>query len=134
MTSLIAVLSSGKGTWGQVNNLIKLGEWERVYLVCNEFSYENFEISSQKIIKLKIDEKNPQKSIDILSKFFKKEVKDFEVAINLVSGSGMEHMALLSAILKAGLGVRFVYAHNNDVEEMKIFEGPVSDDDDGFVF
>lgn len=134
MTSLIAMLSSGKGTWAQVNNLIKLGTWERVYLICNEFSHENFEINSQKIIKLKIDENNPQKSIDILSRFFKKEVKDFEVAINLVSGSGIEHMALLSAILKAGLGIRFVYTHNNDVEELKIFDGPILDDGDDLIF
>lgn len=134
MTSLIAMLSSGKGTWGQVNNLIKIGEWERVYLICNEFSYENFEVNSQKIIKLKIDENKPQKNIDILSKFFKKEIKDFEVAINLVSGSGLEHMALLSAILKAGLGMRFVYVYNNEINEMKIFEGPIIDNEEDLVF
>ena len=29
MTELIAVLSKGQGTWGQVSGLIKKGEWKR---------------------------------------------------------------------------------------------------------
>ena len=33
---------------------------------------------------------------------------DTEVALNLSSGSGKEHMALLSAILKSGLGIRLI--------------------------
>lgn len=114
------MLSSGKGTWGQVNSLIKLGDWDKIYLICNDFAYENFDIDQTKTIKLKIDEKHPDKSIRILSQFFKKDIKDFEVGLNLISGSGLEHMAILSAILKAGLGVRLIYADMNEVKEFKI--------------
>ena len=39
-----------------------------------------------------------------------------EVALNMISGTGKEHMALLSAVLKSGLGVRIVA---NTVEGMK---------------
>lgn len=122
MTTLIAMLSSGKGTWGHVNSLIGLREWDKVYLICNDFSHENFEVKSQNIIKLKIDEKNIEKSLRILSGFFKKEVRDFEVALNLVSGSGIEHMIVLSSVLKAGLGLRFVYSENNEMKEVELLD------------
>ncbi|MDA3855480.1 MAG: hypothetical protein PF569_04430 [Candidatus Woesearchaeota archaeon] len=122
MATLIAMLSSGKGTWGHVNSLISLGKWDRVYLICNDFSYDNFEVKSQNIIKLKIDEKNIEKSLRILSGFLKKEVQDFEVGLNLVSGSGIEHMIVLSSVLKAGLGLRFVYSENNEIKEVELLD------------
>lgn len=122
MTSLVAVLSSGKGTWGQVSNLITKGDWTRVYLICSDYSYDNFDVDRNKVIKLKIDENRPEKSINALSSFFRKEVKDFEVALNMVSGTGMEHMALMSAILKAGLGIRMVYWDELQVKEMEILD------------
>ncbi len=122
MTSFIAMLSSGKGTWGYVNSLIKLEKWDRVYLICNDFAYENFDVQSQKIIKLKIDEKHIEKSVRILSSFLKKDVKDFEVAINLTSGCGDEHMITLASILKAGLGMRFVYFENNEAKEIELLD------------
>jgi hypothetical protein len=122
MTSLIVMLSSGKGTWGYVNSLLKLEKWDRIYLVCNNFSYENFDVQSQRIIKLKIDEKNIEKSVRILSSFLKKDVKDFEVAINLTSGSGDEHMILMGAVLRSGLGMRFVYSENNEAKEIELLD------------
>ena len=131
MVSLIALLSSGKGTWAQVNSLIANGSWDRIYLICNEFAHENYETKSQKVIKLKFDEKNPVKSFEVLAKFFKKDIKDFEVALNLVSGSGIEHMAVLSAVLKAGLGVRFVYEYGKEIHEFDIMPGSF-EEDDGF--
>ncbi len=134
MSSLVAILSSGKGTWAYVSSLISKGSWDKVYLICNDYAYDNFKVDMNKVIKLKIDENNPEKSIRILSNFFKEQVKDFEVALNLVSGSGLEHMAILSAVLKSGLGVRFVYFKNNDVVEMKIFDQEFSVDDDYLNF
>ena len=122
MVSLIAMLSSGKGTWAQVNSLIACAKWDKIYLICNDFAYEKFEIDSTKALKLMIDEKNPEKSFPKLANFFRKEIKDFEVALNLVSGSGMEHMALLSAVLKSGLGVRYVYCENKEVKEFELLD------------
>lgn len=37
---LIALLSSGKGTWGQVAGLMKKGEWEKVILIGDSFAKE----------------------------------------------------------------------------------------------
>lgn len=122
MTSLIALLSSGKGTWGQVNSLMKLGNWEKVYLICNDFAFENFDADKNKCVKLKFDEKNPNESFRKLSDFFKKEIKDFEVALNISSGTGIEHMAALSAVLKSGLGIRFVYPDRDEIKEFEILD------------
>ncbi len=132
MVSLIAVLSSGKGTWAQVNSLIACAKWDKIYLICNDFAYEKFEINPSKVLKLKIDETHPEKSFPKLAAFFKKEIKDFEVALNLVSGSGMEHMVLLSAILKAGLGVRYVYSVGNELKEFELLDEKYVPDEEGF--
>ncbi|MCA9459721.1 MAG: hypothetical protein KC550_04200 [Nanoarchaeota archaeon] len=135
MVSLIAMLSSGKGTWSQVSSLINCVKWDKVYLVCNEFAYENFEIDSNKALKLKINEKNTYEIFEKLSKFFKKDINDFEVAINISSGTGDEHMALVSAILKSGIGLRFVYVENKELKEFQLLDEKYvsqGDDDDGF--
>lgn len=122
MTTLIALLSSGKGTWSEVNCIITKQKWDKVYLICNSYAFENFDINPNIALKLKFDETNPAKSFENLSNFFKKEIKDFEVAVNITSGSGIEHMTVLSAILKSGLGMRFIYPHNNEVKEFEILD------------
>jgi hypothetical protein len=38
----------------------------------------------------------------------KDKIKGTEVALNLVSGTGKEHMAILAALLKLGVGIRLV--------------------------
>jgi len=120
MTHLIALLSSGKGTWGQVNSLIKLGQWEKIHLICNDFAYETFDPKTQKANKIKFDEKKPTEEFKKLSEYFKKEVNDFEVAMNITSGTGIEHMTIISAALKAGLGIRFIYADFNEIKEFEL--------------
>ena len=36
------------------------------------------------------------------------EITDLEIALNIVSGEGREHMAVVSALLSLGLGIRLV--------------------------
>lgn len=122
MASLVAVLSSGKGTWTQVLELIKITPWEQVFLICNDFTYKNFNINSDKISKILINENNEEEIFSELSNIFKKQIKDFEVAINITSGSGIEHMAIISALLKAGVGLRFVYIKDQKLQEFKLLE------------
>ena len=60
---LIALLSTGKGSWGQVAGLIKQGEWENIILLGNDFAkkfkvegdkkYEFIEISDDNLTKMK---------------------------------------------------------------------------------
>jgi hypothetical protein len=120
MVSLIAVLSSGKGTWAQVNALVKCSKWDKIYFICNDYAFENYDANGA--IKLKFDENKILESMNKLSQFFKKDVKDFEVALNVYSGSGIEHMAVISAVLKAGLGMRFVYENLGELCEFEILD------------
>ena len=118
MTELIACLSTGKGTWGHVSRLIQDGEWEKVFLVTNSFGKENFtpEKESEFIV---ID---PNKGLaelrDDIYNQLKEKVKGAEVRLNLVSGTGKEHMALVSAILKLGVGIRLTALTKDGVQEI----------------
>ncbi|HLC66335.1 MAG TPA: hypothetical protein VJK52_01715, partial [Candidatus Nanoarchaeia archaeon] len=46
------------------------------------------------------------------------KIQDLEVAVNFISGTGKEHMALLSALLKLGLGIRLVVLTKDGVAEL----------------
>ena len=56
--------------------------------------------------------------INDISKQLKNKIKDMEIALNLVSGSGKEHMAVLSAIMKLGLGFRLIAATKEGIVEI----------------
>ena len=108
MTDLIACLSTGKGTWGHVSRLMQAEEWGKIILVTNAFGAEKFS-SETPFEFLVID---PQQSVQELVSALKGQLAgkftDLEIAVNFVSGSGKEHMALLSALQQLGAGIRLV--------------------------
>ena len=80
---LVALLSTGKGTWGQVSGLMKKGEWEKIIILGTSFakdfnvpgiSFEFIEFDSDKsLIPLKKElEKKLRESI--IDELFKKSV------------------------------------------------------------
>jgi len=107
---LIALLSSGKGTWGQVSGLIKKGEWEKIILLGPKFASE-FK-SEMPFDFIEYDDSKPLAALKdfFLKKLREKISSDFssEVALSIASGTGKEHMALISALLSIPVGVRFV--------------------------
>ena len=118
MPSLIAVLSSGKGTWSHVDKIITEQEWDNIYLITNEFGIENFK--PQKKVEYILINSNrflPDLIGDI-KKQLENKVKDTEVALNFMSGNGKEHMAVLSALLKLGLAIRLVAITPQGVKEV----------------
>ncbi len=46
------------------------------------------------------------------------KITDFEVGLNLVSGSGKEHMAALEAVLELGLNFRLITLNKGQVETL----------------
>jgi hypothetical protein len=118
MTSLIAIISSGKGTWGHVARLMELESWDNVVILVNDFAKDNF-THEKKFTKIVFDE---NKTIpELKEQFFnalKNEKLGHEVAVNFVSGSGKEHMALLAALLQLGLGIRQVVLTKEGVSEL----------------
>lgn len=120
MTSLVACLSTGKGTWAQLNEIINGAEWEQIFLITNEFGKEKFEKGKAVLIVLDLNKSSDILCDEIVAALHGKNIGS-EVAINMTSGTGNEHMALLAALLKLGLGIRFVFLKNGKVEELKLF-------------
>lgn len=110
MATLIACLSTGKGTWGHVSRLIAQEEWERIVLVTNAFGKERY--TNDKPFEAVVIDNNKQarELVNDIKESLEGKIPDTEVALNLVSGSGNEHMAILSAVLQLGLGIRLVTA------------------------
>lgn len=117
MTTLIACLSTGKGTWGHITRLIQDGKWDKIFLITNEFGKENFNNTNNAEF-LVINQNQPIK--DIISQIQEslKDKLEGDVALNLVSGTGKEHMAILSALLKSGIGIRLITLTQNGIEEI----------------
>ncbi len=118
MPTLIACLSTGKGTWTEVNRIIQSQEWNKVFLITNQFGKENY--TTGKNTELILVESFPETPAIVITEQIKKQLKDkiadFEVALNLASGSGKEHMALLEAVMQLGLNFRLITINRNEVE------------------
>ena len=104
---LVALLSSGKGSWAQIAGLIKNGEWEKIILLGDKFA-EKFTCEKPfEFINI-----NLEQPIAVLKDEFLKKLKDkfsgLEVALSIASGTGKEHMALISALLSVPVGVKFI--------------------------
>lgn len=118
MSTLIACLSTGKGTWGYVSQIIRNEKWDKIILVSNDFGKENYK-PEKNVEYLILNPMQDMKGMkDMIYDNLKEKINDVEVALNIASGNGNEHMALISAILKMGIGIRFIIATNNSIEEL----------------
>ena len=117
MTELVACLSSGKGSWNYIARLIREESWDNIFLITNEFGKENFKADDAQL--MVVDFRKPISELikDIIENL-KGKIKGIEVAVNLVSGTGKEHMAIMSALLKLGLAIRFVVVTDSGVKEI----------------
>ena len=103
---LIALLSSGKGTWAQVSGLMTHGEWDKVILLGDDFSKEFKHEKEFEFIKVNLDKKIKELK-DEFSEKLKGKLSGTEVALSIASGDGKQHMSLISALLNIPVGVRF---------------------------
>ena len=103
---LVSLLSSGKDTWAQVSGLMKHGEWEKIILIGNDFAKT---FTHEKPFEfVKVDFSNKIKELrDEISEKIKPLIGGMEVSLSMASGSGKEHMALVSALINLPVGVRF---------------------------
>ncbi|MFO7710867.1 MAG: hypothetical protein R6V53_03825 [Candidatus Woesearchaeota archaeon] len=108
MTQLVALLSTGKGTWGQVAKVLRSQEWEKIFLITNQFGKEKFQPDAKtELIVADFNDDIMKLKKEILSSL-KDKVTGIEVAVNMCSGSGKEHTALVTALQELGVGFRFV--------------------------
>jgi len=117
MTCLIACLSTGKGTWGHISRLIQDGKWDKVFLITNEFGKENFNNASNAEFII-INQNQPIKELIENIQNSLKDRLEGDVALNIISGTGKEHMSILSALLKLGIGIRLVSLTQEGIEEI----------------
>jgi len=113
---LVALLSSGKGTWGQIAGLVKQGEWDKVILIGDEFAKKNFSIEEKEFEFIKVD--LSQRLVDLKKEILEKlksKIEGTEVALSIASGIGKEHMALISALLSIPAGIRFTALTKNGI-------------------
>jgi len=103
---LVALLSSGKGTWAQVSGLMKHGEWEKVVLLGDDFAKTFTHEKEFEFIKVDLSQKLKELKEDFAQKL-KGKFQGMEVALSIASGDGKEHMALVSALINVPVGVRF---------------------------
>jgi hypothetical protein len=104
---LVALLSTGKGSWGQVSGLMRKGEWQKVIIIGAPFA-KDFMV---KDVPFDFIEYDPNKPLVKLKKELEEKLKgkfdEMEVAVSVASGNGKEHMALMSALLSIPVGIRF---------------------------
>ena len=105
---LVCFQGIDKENWAQLNALIKRGEWEKILIIKNK-NAENFPITEKcELIKVNSDQSLLSLKSEIIEKLKPRLGKDFEVALSLASGTGKEHMALISALLSIPVGIRLV--------------------------
>ena len=121
MTTLIACLSTGKGTWGHVSHLLEgvQGEkWSKIILLTNDYGKENFK-AQEGVELIEIHELAGLEQLrDEIKEKLKDKVSLEEVAVNFVSGAGREHMALMAALIQLGVGFRLVAVTKEGVKEL----------------
>lgn len=118
MTELIACFSAGEATRKHVIRLIQSEQWEKVIILTDiKTKSEIPNLPNTEIITISPEHFLPELTEDIKNSL-KNKIIGPEVAINFISGTGKEHMALLSALLKLGLGIRLVALTTEGVREI----------------
>ncbi len=118
MPTLITCLSTGKGTWAEVNRIIQSQVWEKVFLITNQFGNDNFTIHGPIELVVVDTQLDSTPMCEQIVQQIKGKITDFEVALNLVSGSGKEHMAIMEAVIELGLNFRLVTLNKGQFEVM----------------
>ncbi len=113
---MILIALTGRESTGQVTALINRFDTEKILLI-KDFSVTNFPQNA----KCEIIEVNTEKDISNLKKELAEKLRkyldtEFEVALSIASGTGKEHMALISALLSIPVGIKLVAYTKNGVE------------------
>jgi|SRR3989338_5522946 len=103
---LVALLSSGQGTWAQVSGLMKYGEWDQIIIVGDDFAKTFTHEKEFEFIKVNLSSRIMELRDEIKDKL-KGKIYGTEVALSIASGDGKEHMALISALINLPVGIRF---------------------------
>jgi hypothetical protein len=118
MTDLVLCLGAGKGTWAEAYKLIQSESWNKVFLVTNSFGKEKFQAPNNAEFVIIDDRLSSKEILTQVKAGLEGKISGIEVAANLISGGGKEHMAIISAILQLGLAMRLVILTEKGMEEL----------------
>jgi hypothetical protein len=115
---LITLALTGKGSWAKVYSLLNKEQFDSIILLTNTYGKERFQPNNKTKV-LEIDNEQPIKALkQALKVILKPEIKDIEVTINIDSGTGKEHTALICALIEIGVGINFITVENNEMIEL----------------
>ena len=103
---LVALLSSGQGTWAQVSGLMKYGEWDKIVILGDDFAKDFKHEKQFEFVKVNLSQRIKELKEDLAQKL-KGKFNGTEVALSIASGDGKEHMAIISALINLPVGIRF---------------------------
>lgn len=115
---LICLVFEPEDTWSHIRKLIERGEWKGIVIVTDRTCAKRF--SAQKGFQTVVIDPEIA-AVDIikhLTPALRPYLTDFEAGLNMVSGTGKEHMCVLAALLKLGVGVRLVALTKEGVQQL----------------
>ena len=115
MAKLVVSVGLGKGTWSQVVFLIENEDWEEIFVVADSRSAELFKCKKEFKTILIDSTLSLTKLTETIMFKLQGRIGFGDVGVNFISGIGKEHMAILSALLKLGGGIRPVFWNGETV-------------------
>jgi len=104
---LVALISTGKGSWGLINSLINKEEWDKIILVGEEYAKKFSPSKKSEFVVVNFNQDVEKVKKEIMEKL-RSKLQGIEVALCIDSGSGKEHIALISALINIPVGIKFV--------------------------
>ena len=114
--NLVAFVGKDKEGLGQISALINHFECERIFIVKDKNTPELIKNRKCKFVSFDMQKDIISLKNEIKEKLQKELSADFEVALSLPSGSGKEHMALISALLAIPIGIKLVVYTKKGIE------------------
>lgn len=104
----VACVGTDEQNWGQITALLNRLDYEKAVLVVDALA--SGYPTNEKCTVIKMDMGQPLLTLqkEVQEKLKKTIGGEFEVALSLASGTGKEHMAVLSALLQIPVGVKLV--------------------------
>jgi len=115
---LVAFLGNDKENWGQITALINHGDWDKIVLVKAKGAAGFPIMTNTKVIEVDTEKPLLEMKREIMDRLKDELGKVFEVALSIASGSGKEHMALISALLSVPVGIRIVVYTKEGIEHI----------------
>ena len=113
-TKILQTTEEAAARFFRLVEIIKQETWDKIFIICEQ-KPNNFPNAEFIII-------NPNQYLSEMAEEVKNKlqgkINDIEIALNVISGQGKMHMAILSALLKLGLGIRLVALTKNGVREI----------------